>query len=169
MQQPLITEIETVHATAITEIDIVHAVAITNAGLVVERLRVRIPASAAGEFSSPELTLCADSYLCPFHPVLPQWHVKDLGHSAKSAGSRLHPNAHAQPLTQQCRSGLTTPLSRHSLGTYPKTSSHANLSWNIRSQSFQLAEPLWTDPDIKSGISVCELISIKKKKSAGGH
>ena len=28
----------------------------------IERLRVRIPAEAAGEFSSPELTLCADSY-----------------------------------------------------------------------------------------------------------
>ena len=32
------------------------------AGLVIERLRVRIPAGAAGEFSSPESTLCADSY-----------------------------------------------------------------------------------------------------------
>ena len=31
-------------------------------GLVIERLRVRIPAGAAGEFSSPELTFCADSY-----------------------------------------------------------------------------------------------------------
>ena len=28
----------------------------------IERLRVRIPAGAAGEFSSPELILCADSY-----------------------------------------------------------------------------------------------------------
>ena len=33
-----------------------------SAGLVIERLRVRIPAGAAGEFSSPELTSCADSY-----------------------------------------------------------------------------------------------------------
>ena len=31
-----------------------------SAGLVIERLRVRIPAGAAGEFSSTELTLCAD-------------------------------------------------------------------------------------------------------------
>ena len=31
-------------------------------GLVIERLLVRIPAGAAGEFSSPELTLYADSY-----------------------------------------------------------------------------------------------------------
>ena len=28
----------------------------------IERLRVRIPAGAAGEFSSPELSLCANSY-----------------------------------------------------------------------------------------------------------
>ena len=28
----------------------------------IERLRVRVPAGAAGEFSSPELTLCADSF-----------------------------------------------------------------------------------------------------------
>ena len=32
------------------------------AGLVIEMLRVRIPAGAAGEFSSPEPTLCADSF-----------------------------------------------------------------------------------------------------------
>ena len=40
-----------------------------------------------------------------------------------------------------------------------------NLSGNIPPQSFQFAEPLSTDPGIKSGISVRELISIKKKKS----
>ena len=33
-----------------------------SAGLVIERLRVRIPAGAVGEFSSPESTLCAESY-----------------------------------------------------------------------------------------------------------
>ena len=30
-----------------------------SAGLLIERLRVRIPAGAAGEFSSSELTFCA--------------------------------------------------------------------------------------------------------------
>ena len=39
-----------------------------------------------------------------------------------------------------------------------------NLSGNIRRQSSQLAEPLWTDPDIKSRISACELVSTSKKK-----
>ena len=32
-----------------------------SAGLVIERLQVRIPAGVAREFSCPELTLCADS------------------------------------------------------------------------------------------------------------
>ena len=63
-----------------------------SAGLTIERLRVRIPAGIVGEFCSPELTLCADTYLVsvppPPHPMLPQWHVKDPDHSAKSASGR---------------------------------------------------------------------------------
>ena len=91
----------------------------------IERLRVRIPAGAAGEFFSPETTLYADSYSVSVPPlVLPQWHVKDPGHSAKSAGGRLHLNTHT-PLTQRSRSGLTMLLSRHSMETYRETSSHA--------------------------------------------
>ena len=39
-----------------------------------------------------------------------------------------------------------------------------NSSGNIRSQSSQLAEPLWTDPGLKSGINVRELISALKKE-----
>ena len=57
-------------------------------------------------------------------PVLPQWHVQDPGCSVKSAGGRLHRNTHA-PLTQQSQSGLIMPQSRHSVGTYWKTCSHA--------------------------------------------
>ena len=82
----------------------------------IERLRVRIPA---------ESTLCADSLFgVRSDPVLPQWHVKDPGHSAKSAGGRLHLNTHTA-LTQRSLSGLTMLLSRHSVGTYHETSSHA--------------------------------------------
>ena len=44
-----------------------------------------------------------------------------------------------------------------------------NSSGYTRSQSSQLAEPLWTDPGLKSGISVRELISTLKKKSTGGE
>ena len=51
----------------------------------IERLRVRIPAESARDFSSPELTLCADLFGARSSPVLPQWHVKYPGHSAQSA------------------------------------------------------------------------------------
>ena len=64
-------------------------------GLVIERSRVRIPAGTAGEFSSPGSTFCADSYFgIRSTPVLPQEHVKNPGHSAKSAGGRLQLNTH---------------------------------------------------------------------------
>ena len=39
-----------------------------SAGPVIERLRVRIPAGAAGEFFSPESTLSADSYSMSHQP-----------------------------------------------------------------------------------------------------
>ena len=58
-------------------------------GRVIGRSWVPIPAGAAGEFSSPGSAFCADSFRYPFHPLLPQQHVKDPDHSAKSAGGRL--------------------------------------------------------------------------------
>ena len=67
-------------------------------------------------------------------------------------------------MTQQSQSGLTMPLSRHSVGTYPETSS-CNLSRNIWLQSSQLTEPLWTDPGLKSGIGVCMLISTENNNN----
>ena len=61
----------------------------------IERVRAQIPPGAAGEFSSPGSTFCADSYFSiRSTPVLPQLHVKDPGHSAKSAGGRLQLNTH---------------------------------------------------------------------------
>ena len=67
-----------------------------SAGLIIKRSRVRIPAGAAGEFSSPASTFCADSYFgIRSTSVLTQQHVKDPGHSAKSAGCRLQLNTHA--------------------------------------------------------------------------
>ena len=52
-------------------------------------------AEAAIQFSFPELTLCADSlFVVGSIPMLPQWHIKDLDHSAKSADGRLHLNTH---------------------------------------------------------------------------
>ena len=61
----------------------------------VERSRVRIPAGPAGQFSSPGSAFCADSYFgIRSTPVLPQKHVKDPGHPAKSAGGRSQLNTH---------------------------------------------------------------------------
>ena len=64
------------------------------------------------------------------------------------------------------------PLSRHSVGTYPETSSHATCQGAMQPQSSQLAEPLCTDRGRKSGISVRELIfnskyNNNKKRSRG--
>ena len=49
------------------------------------------------------------------------------------------------------------PLSRQSVGIYQETSSHATPSGNTLSQLSQLAEPLWTDPGLKSGNSLLNL------------
>ena len=92
--------------------------------LVIERLRVQIPARAAGEFLFFRVNfVCRLLFGVRSTPVLLQWHVKDPGHCAKSEGGRLHPNKHT-PLTQRSRNGLTMQLSRHSVGIYLE-SSHA--------------------------------------------
>ena len=53
------------------------------ARLVIKRSRVRIPAGAAAEFSSPESTFHAVSYFrIHSSPVLLQQHVTDSSHSA---------------------------------------------------------------------------------------
>ena len=132
----------------------------------IERLRVRIPAGVAGDFSSPELTLCADLFRALSTPMLPQWHVKDPGHSAKSVGGRLHLSMHT-PLTP-VKSEWADCHCPGSVGTYRETSS-GSLPLNIRPQSSQLAEPLWTGLCIKSGITVHKLYLHFKKKSAVGE
>ena len=55
-------------------------------------------------------------------PVLPQWNVKEPGHSAKSAGGRLHLNMHTS-LTQRSRS----PLSRNSVVNLSGKRAHTQL------------------------------------------
>ena len=73
-------------------------------------------------------------------PVLPQWHIKDPRHSAKSAGGRLHLNMHT-PSSQRSRSGLTM-LSRHYVATYHwEKRSHAQL---VREHSATVFSARWT-------------------------
>ena len=61
---------------------------------------------------------------CLFLPRVTAVARKDPGHTAKSAGGRLHLNMHT-PLTQRSQGGLTMLLCMHSVGTYQETSSHA--------------------------------------------
>ena len=122
----------------------------------IERLRGRIPAGAPGEFSSPELTLCDDLFGVRSTPVLPQWHVKDPGHSAKKCRWQVTPK-HAYTLdpTKSEWADYAAVL----FGNLSGNEIICNLSGKTRPQSSQLAEPLWTDPGLESGISLRELIS----------
>ena len=96
------------------------------AELVIERLRVRIPAGAGSGFSSPEFILLSVLTLirCPFNPVLKQWHVKAPGQSGQNVGGRLHVNTHT-PLIQRSGSWLTLLCRRSVWEPIRETSSHA--------------------------------------------
>ena len=115
--------------------------------LVIERLRVRILTEAAGEFSFTELALCPDSYSVSVLPPVTAVARKRPRSFCQSAGGRLHLTIYA-PLTKRSRSGLTMPLSRHSLGTYKEKSSHATRQGTLSQRHL-------------SSVSHCELILAK--------
>ena len=122
----------------------------------IERLRVRIPTGAAGECSFSGLTLCADSYSVFVPPRVATMARKTPRSFCQKCRSQVTPK-HAHTLDSKksewavfvqtlCENLSVNELAR-------------NLSGNIQPQSSQSAEPLWTDPGLKSGISVRELIS----------
>ena len=98
---------------------------------------------------------------------------------SKALPTELHPHHEQNDLntrtavTQRSRNELTL-LWRYSVGTYQENELICNLLGSARPQSSQLAEPLWTDPGLKSGISVLELSPLKnnnkktKQKNTGG-
>ena len=96
-------------------------------------------------------------------PVLLQWHVKDPSHSANSAGGRLHLNMQytLDPSKSEWADYVGVQAQCGNLAGNKLT---CNSSANTQLQSSQLAEPLWTDPSLKSGLSVRKLISTLKKK-----
>ena len=101
-------------------------------------------------------------------PVLPQWHVKDPGPSAKSIGGRLYLNTHA-PLTQSSQSGLTMLLSRHNVGTYPETSLHATCQGTFgHSHPTRWATLDWSWPK-EWNQCIWPNFHFKKKRGAGGE
>ena len=81
-------------------------------------------------------------------PVLPQLHVKDPGHSAKSAGDRLHLNTHAA-LTLRSWSGLTMPLSgySHHHHHYPSRQLAYRAATKLLHPCLSLASP-WMVPQL---------------------
>ena len=104
---------------------------------------------------------------CPFHPRVvtvarkrPRSFCKKCRwqFTPKHACTRNPPKsewADYAAVQVECRNLSGNELTRNSLG-------------NIRSQSSQLSDPLWTDPGPKSGISLRELISTFKKKRRRG-
>ena len=131
-----------------------------------KRLQVPVPAGVAGEFSFSRVDfLCWLLFSICSISMLLQWQVKDPCHSAKSAGSRLHLTTYT-PLTQRSWNG-STMLSWQSVGTYQGNELTWNSTVNTLPQSSQLAEPLWTDPGIKSGIGVRKLILLKEECMQG--
>ena len=80
-----------------------------------------------------------------FTPVLLQRHIKDPSHSGINAGGRLHLNTHTT-LTQWGRSGLTMPLSRHSVGTYSEnelTHISSGNTWSVVSARWATVDWSW--------------------------
>ena len=57
----------------------------------------------------------------------------------------------------QCPFRGLTLLSRHSVGIYQRNELTRNSSGNAHPQLFQLAEPLWIGPGLKSGVGEIEL------------
>ena len=50
------------------------------------------------------------------------------------------------------------------LETYEETTSHVSRPGTLGHSRLALAEPSWADPGLKSGISLCELMSTSKEK-----
>ena len=97
-------------------------------------------------------------------PVLPQWHLKDPGHSAKKCRWQVTPR-HSytlDPMKSEWADYSCPGIA--SVGTSQGIELTRSSTETARLQSSQLAEPLWIDPGVKSGVSVRKLHSTKKKK-----
>ena len=97
--------------------------------------------------------------------MLPQWHVKN-----KQNGSFCQKCRWQVTLKHAYTRDPTKSESRHSVGTYQENNLPRNSPGNTQPQSSQLAEPLQTDPDLKSGTGVRELIStLNRRREKSDH
>ena len=95
---------------------------------------------------------------CPFHPRVTAVARKIPRHSAKSAGRQVTPR-HAYAFDPTKSEWADYAAAQAECGNLSGNELTRNSSVNTRSQSSQLAEPLLTDPGLKSGISLRQLIS----------
>ena len=120
----------------------------------IERLQVQILVGVVGEFSSPESTLCVNSYLVsvPPPPPLRKWHVK-------KPRWQVTPNqAYTfDPSKSEWADYATVQAECGNLSGNELT---CNLSGNTQSQLSQLAGPLWTGPGLQGGVGLRRLIPI---------
>ena len=137
----------------------------------IERLQVRVPAEAEEEFSSPELTFCADSYSVSVPPRDTAVACKRPRSFCKQCRWQATPK-HAYTLDPTKSEWADYAAVQAQCGILPGNEL-AHMSANIWPQSSRLAEPLWTDPNTKSGISVREPISnseyIKRRRGVNGR
>ena len=91
-------------------------------------------------------------------PALPQWHVKSPGHFCHKCKWQATPK-HAHTLDPTKSEWADYADVQAQCGNLSGNDITRNASGNTRPQSSQLAEPLWTDPGLKSGPGVPELIS----------
>ena len=134
----------------------------------IERLQVRIPAEAAGEFFSPESTSCADSYSVSVTPLVTTVACKRPWPFCQKCRWQVTPKQayHLDPLQSEWADYAAVQAECGNLSRNELTCSSSR---NTKLQSSQLALLLRTDPGLKSGISLRQPIStLKKKKSAGG-
>ena len=125
-------------------------------GLMIERLRVQIPAGAAGKFSSQ---LCVLTLIrCLFHPSVTTMARKIPRSFYQKCRWQVTPK-HAYTLDPLKSEWADYAAVQAQCGNLSGNELTRNLSGNTRSQLSQLAEPLWTDSGLKGGSTLLELIS----------
>ena len=105
---------------------------------------------------------------CPSHPCVTAVACKRPQSFCQKCRWLVPLNTHT-PLTQWSCSGLTIPLSRHSVGTYQKMSSHASHQGTLSHSHLSSLSHCGLILTKKSWISVRELISSLKKEKKKRH
>ena len=117
-----------------------------------------MPAGAMGELSSPGSTLCADSYSVSIPTHVTAVACKRPWSFCQKCRWQVTPK-HAYTLDPSKWEWADYAAVQVECGNLSGNKLTHNSSGKTWSQSSQLADPLWTDPGLKSEISLRELIS----------